>query len=223
MVPPESEKVPRSDGTPPLSAREWFRRFRERYSRAAESPLTELGLFYDRHRRFLDYEKVSDPNHPEYTDEQWDRVMARFLAGFSGEFGLFQAPDWEGRPSLDWFWPGVTHSAAVTIRSANLATESILTSDLPEAIGSGAQLSVFLMYPDYPNPPGTQGIDDATRVWKRRLERTLAGLRPSREFLLLTISAYAWNIPAPWRGYEWEPKTDRLVAVAWPASGSRNR
>jgi hypothetical protein len=118
-----------------------------------------------------------------------------------GEFVLFQAPDWEGRPSLDWFWPGVPQKAAVTIRPANLATDGILTRDLPEVVASSAELSVLVMYPDYPNPPGTQGIEEATDAWKDRLERALALLQPSRGFLLLTISAFAWDVPAPWKGH----------------------
>jgi len=214
MVPSQNERPPGSDGTPHLTGREWFRRFREQYSRSAESPLTDLGLFYERHRRFADYEKVSDPTHPEYTDVQWDRVMARFLSGFSGEFGLFQAVDWEGRSGLEWFWPGVSEKAVVMIRPANHATDVILTRDLPEVIASSAELSVLVMYPDYPNPPGTQGIEEATLAWKGRLERVLASLQPSREFLLLTISAYTWDIPAPWKGYVWDPKAGLLVPAA---------
>jgi hypothetical protein len=207
---PRSEDAPRSDGTPPLTAREWFRRFRERYGRSAESPLTDLGLFYERHRRFVDYYHVSDPSYPEYADEHWDRVMASFLAAFSGEFGLIQAPDWKGGPSIDWFGPGAPEKVAVTIRRANSATDAILTRDLPEVIASSAELSVLVMYPDYPKPPGTQGIDEATLAWKGRMERALASLRPSREFLLLTISAYAWDLPPPWKGYVWVPQRSRL-------------
>jgi hypothetical protein len=210
MVPSEHDSPAASEGTPSLSAQEWFRRFREEYSRAAESPLTALGLFYDRHRRFADFQKVSDPSHPEYTDEQWDRVMADFLASLSGDLGLFQPTDWEGRPNFEWFWPSEPQRAAVTIRPVNNATNTILTQDVPEIISSNAELSVLVMYPDYPNPPGTEGIEEATRAWSRNVELVLHSLRPSREFLLMTISAYSWDLPAPWKGYVWNSRSARL-------------
>jgi hypothetical protein len=87
----------------------------------------------------------------------------------------------------------------------NHATESILTRDLPEAVGLSVPLSVLVMYPDYPCPPGTNGIEEATRVWQGRLERALASLHPAHEFLLVTIRAFSWELPAPSKGYVGEP------------------
>jgi hypothetical protein len=210
MVPDPNEFSPGSGGTAGISAREWFRRFRELYDRAADSPLTDLGLFYERHRQFVAYEAMSDPNHPEYTDEEWDRVMAGFLANLSGELGLVQARDWQGDASFEWFWPTDPQHAAVTIHPANHATEAVLRKDLPEVVKLGADLAVVLLYPDYPQPPGAEGIEEATREWRGRFETALRSLRPSRQFLLLTISAFVWDLPAPWRGFVWDPDHSRL-------------
>jgi hypothetical protein len=210
MVPPI--EIP-SGGTSRLSAQDWLRAFRDRYDRAAESTLTDLGLFYDRHRRFVEFEKLSDPHHPEYTDEEWDRVMALFLSELSSEFGLVQARDWETGENLDWFRPTEPQQPAVAIRPANHAGAGVVDRDLPQVVSSGAELAVLLLYPDYPSPPGARSIDEATREWKARLERALQRLRPSREFLLLTISAFSWDLPAPWKGFLWNPGRATLEEV----------
>jgi hypothetical protein len=189
-----------------LTARTWLDRFREQYDAAAGSQFTELGLFYERHRKFIQYQRMSDPDHPEYSDAEWDRVMGSFLLGLAREFGLVQAPGGQGQHELSWFWPGVPQAPAATIRAANNATDSILTEDLPQVVRSGAELSVLVMYPDYPHPPGTDSIDDATTAWRSRVESELLRLGLDRGFLLLTISAYAWDVPAPWKGFVWNPQ-----------------
>jgi hypothetical protein len=194
----------------PISPREWVRRFREHYDYSAESPLTDLGLFYERHRRFAEFDTVSDPSRPEYTDEEWDRAMTAFLFSLAREFGLIPATDPAGRFDVNWFWPGADTSVAVTIRPANNATDAILQRDLPEVVRTGAGLSVLILYPDYPNPPGTSGIDGAVREWQQRLARTLGSLRPARPFAILMISAYAWDVPAPWQAFIWDPRSARL-------------
>jgi len=196
--------------SPTLDERKWLDRFRDQFDVSAMSTYTDLGLFYERHRKFVEYQPMSDPNHPEYTDAEWDRVMGAFLDSLAGEFGMVQAADWEGRPELIWFWPGVPQAPAVTIRAANSASEAIVTEALPQIVRSGAELSVLLMYPDYPHPPGTTSIEEATADWRTRLEVALHGLKANRRFLLLTISAYAWDVPAPWKGFVWNAGAGRL-------------
>ncbi len=214
MVPHPNENPPGSGGIPERLAPEWFRRFRERYDLAADSPTTGLGLFYERHRRFAAYETLSDPNHPEYTDAEWDRVMAGFLSALSGEFGLVQARDPQGLASLAWFLPAEPQVAAVAIRFSNLASDQVVSHDLPEVIRTGAGLAVLMMYPDYPSPPGARTPEEATIAWRDRLEASLRSVPPAREFLLLTISAYSWDVPAPWKGFVWNPYRSELDDAA---------
>lgn len=197
-------------GSSGLTARQWYSRFREQFDAAASSGYTDLGLFYERHRKFVEYQHLSDPDHPEYTDAEWDRVMGGFLRSLAGEFGLVQAPDWEGGPEVIWFLPGVPQAPVVTIRAANSATDAVVSEALPQVVRSGAELAVLMMYPDYPCPPGTASIDDATTSWRARLEHELQHLGHSRGFLLLTISAYAWDLPAPWKGFVWNARSGRL-------------
>lgn len=61
----------------------------------------------------------------------------------------------------------------------------------------GAELTVFLMYPDYPLPEGTSTIDETTAAWETRLARRLGELQARHEPLTLTISAYSFDLPAP--------------------------
>ncbi|MCI4353623.1 MAG: hypothetical protein L3K14_09645 [Thermoplasmata archaeon] len=193
-----------------LHARDWFRGFREMYDSSAGSLLTELGLFYDRHRKFVQFGQRSDPKNPEYTDEEWNRVMTTLFGQMAEGRGLIQAPDREDRPQLVWYLPGVTDRPTVIIRAASDATDAILTRDLPDLSRSGAELAVFLMYPDYPLPEGTSTIDEATSAWESRLSRRLEELQARHEVLTLTISAYSFDLPAPWRAFLWDPDSRSL-------------
>jgi hypothetical protein len=200
-------------GGPGFNAEEWFRRFSELYNASAGSTLTELGLFYDRHRKFVEYGQLSDPKDPEYTDEEWNRVMEDFLGKLAGDLGLVQAIDHEQTGRLEWYLPGVSDRPTVVIRSASDATSSILTRELVELSRARTDLSVFLMYPDYPPPEGSSTFDAAARAWRHRLEQRLIELRPQRKVLTLMISAYSFDIPAPWLGFVWNPSSASLDQV----------
>lgn len=197
----------------PFDAQDWFRRFRDRYNAAAASQLTELGLFYDRHRKFVEYGQRSDPTNPEYTDEEWNRVMAGLFAELATEQGLVQAADWEGHTQLEWYLPGVTDRPLVVIRGSSDATNKILTQDLVELSRRPSDLAVFLMYPDYPCPKGTATVDEASQAWQARIEQRLRDLEPRKQILTLMISAYSFDLPAPWRGFVWSPNSRTLVAT----------
>lgn len=196
-----------------FNAEEWFRRFRELYNSSAGSLLTELGLFYDRHRKFVEYAQLSDPDSPEYTDEEWNRVMEDLLGTLAREMGLVQAPDRGKEGQLEWYLPGVPDRPTVVIRAASDATNSILTHELVELSRAGTDLSVFLMYPDYPLPEGSSTFEAATGAWRKRLEQRLAELVPQREVLTLMISAYSFDVPAPWQGFVWNPSSASLDRV----------
>ena len=200
--PHEVWSVERRD-RPRLTGAGWFHRFCELYDSSAGSLLTELGIFYDRHRKFVEHGQLSDPSNPEYTDGEWNRVMATVLGELAGEMGLVQAPDPECRGQLEWYLPGVTDRPSVVIRSVSEATNEMLTRDLVELSRFRSNLSVFVMYPDYPVPEGSSTFDGAVREWRRRIQRRLAELRPERELVTLMISAYSFDVPAPWRGYLW--------------------
>jgi hypothetical protein len=190
-----------------FNAAEWYRRFNELYNDSAGSLLTELGLFYERHRKFVEYGQLSDPDNPEYTDEEWNRVMEGLLGKLAGDLGLVQAPDPERPGQLVWYLPGVTDRPTVVIRATSDATNSILTRDLVELSGYGTDLSVFVMYPDYPLPEGSSTYAGATRAWRRRLKHRLAELGLQRELLTLMISAYSFDVPAPWQAFVWNPSS----------------
>ena len=112
-----------------VGAWEWCRRFCELYNSSASSPLTMLGLFYERHRKFVEYGQRSDPGDPEYTDEEWTRVMATLLGELAGILGLVQAPDREGRPQLEWYLPGVPDKPTVIIRETSDEGRPVTVSD----------------------------------------------------------------------------------------------
>jgi len=67
------------------------------------------------------------------------------------------------------------------------------------------------VYPDFPSPEGVGSVEEATEHWRRRVAEELANLGVTREFLLATISAFDWEIPAPWKGFAWRP-SDRSMA-----------
>lgn len=202
-----------SHGPVGFDAEKWFRRFRELYNASAGSLLTELGLFYDRHRQFVEYGQLNDPNSPEYTDDEWNRVMEGLLGTLAGELGLVQAPDLDNSGQLDWYLPGVPDRPTVIIRAVSEASNSILTQELVQLSRAGPDLSVFLMYPDYPFPEGSSTVEAATLAWRKRLERRLAELGTQQELLALMISAYSFDVPAPWKGFVWKPSSATLESV----------
>lgn len=197
----------------PIYAREWLTRFRTQFDEAAGDLRTGLGLFYERHRRFVIGSFPTDPDHPEYTDDEWNRTFATFLASLARDFGLVQAPGWTDLPQLMWFWHGVPDRPAVVIREVNVAADSIVEQDVPSMVETGALLTVLVIYPDYPSPAGAVSVEQATERWRARVEQRLARLRVQNEFLLTTISAYSWDVPAPWKGYVWQPGAQMMAPL----------
>ena len=203
-------------GDPPTSgiyAKEWLARFRAQFDEAAGDPRTALGLFYDRHRRFVVGPGNAPPSRPEYTYEEWNRTFAAFLASLARDFGLVQASGGTDLAQLMWFWHGVPDRPAVAIRESKVATDSIVKQDLPSVVKSGALLTVLVIYPDFPSPLGTASVDEATEQWRARIGEELARLGQTREFLLTTISAFDWDLPAPWKGFAWHPSERSMSPV----------
>jgi len=203
-------------GEPPptvIYAREWLARFRSHFDEAAGDMRTGLGLFYDRHRRFVTGPTALDANAVEYTDDEWNRTFATFLSSLAREFGLVQAPGWEEVPQLMWFWHGVPDRPAVVIREVNVAGDTIVDQEIPAMVRSGALLTVLVIYPDYPSPPGASSVEEATEAWRTRVQEELTHLGVNNEFLLTTISAFSWEIPAPWKGFAWHPTQKAMSPV----------
>jgi hypothetical protein len=203
-------------GAPPpdvIYAKEWLARFRAQFDEAANDPRTALGLFYERHRRFTAWPGILPPSRPEYTYEEWNRTFAAFLATLARDFGLVQAPGWTDVPQLMWFWHGIPDRPAVAIREVKVAAESVVDHDIPSVVNSGALLTVLVIYPDYPAPQGASSVEDATERWRERVGEQLAHLGLTREFLLTTISAFDWDLPAPWKGFAWHPSERSMIPV----------
>jgi len=196
-----------------IYAREWLSRFRALYDDAASNPQTALGLFYDRHRRFV-AEPAGDPlSRPEYTFEEWNRTLSVFLGSLAREFGLVQAESWSEVPQLLWYWHGVANSPAVAIREVNVAGESVIQQDVPSVVNAGALLSVLILYPDFPPPYGTSTMEEAREHWRSRIAMELDRLDLHREFLLATISAFDWELPSHWSGFEWRSGERSMAPV----------
>jgi hypothetical protein len=196
-----------------IYAREWLARFRSQFDEAASDPRTALGLFYERHRRFVALPGSLPPSRPEYTYEEWNRTFATFLASLARDFGLVQTPGWTDLPQLMWFWNGVPDRPAVVIREVKVAGDAIVEQEIPSVVRSGALLSVLVIYPDFPPPPGAVSVEEATERWRARVAEKLDRLEMEREFLLTTISAFDWKIPAPWKGFAWRPRDRSMIPV----------
>ncbi|MGA7476532.1 MAG: hypothetical protein WBW47_04855 [Thermoplasmata archaeon] len=196
-----------------IYAKEWLARFRSQFDEAANDPRTALGLFYERHRRFVAGPGSLPPNRPEYTYEEWNRTFAAFLGSLARDFGLVQAPGWTDIPQLMWFWHGVPDRPAVAIREVKVAADSVVDHDIPSVVNSGALLTVLVIYPDYPAPLGAASVEEATERWRARVGDELARLGLTREFLLTTISAFDWDLPAPWKGFAWHPSERSMTPV----------
>ncbi|HXY12429.1 MAG TPA: hypothetical protein VEJ85_02920 [Thermoplasmata archaeon] len=194
-----------------IYAKEWLARFRSLFDQEAADPRTALGLFYERHRRFVPVAGAVAPSRPEYTYEEWNRTFTAFLASLARDFGLVQTASWSDVPQLMWLWHGLPDRPAVAIREVKVAGEAIVREEVPSVVKSGALLTVLVVYPDFPSPEGVGSVEEATEHWRRRVAEELANLGVTREFLLATISAFDWEIPAPWKGFAWRP-SDRSMA-----------
>ena len=211
---------PRGAGGPALApegsslyAREWLVRFRAQFDEMASDPRTALGLFYERHRRFVSVPGESPLSRSEYTYEEWNRTFAAFLAALARDFGLVQAETWAEVPQLMWYWHGLADRPAVAIREVKVAGEGVVREEVPSVVKAGALLTVLVMYPDFPSLQGACSVEEATDRWRERVGEELAHLGLAREFLLTTISAFDWEIPAPWKGFVWRPQERSMEAV----------
>ena len=196
-----------------IYAKEWMARFRALYDEEAGDPRTALGLFYERSRRFVVVGGAGSSSPVEFTFEQWNRTFATFLASLAREFGLVQAESWTDVPQLMWYWHGVPDSPAVAIRQVNVAGESVAQQDVPSIVRSGALLTVLLLYPDLPEPRSAHTLEQATDLWRARVSEELSHLGLEREFLLATMSAFDWQLPSSWRGFEWRPSERAMSPV----------
>jgi len=203
---------PRSDPEP-IYAKAWLARFRSRFDEEAGDPRTALGLFYERHRRFVAAPGLDSGPTPTYTYEAWNRAFAAFLASLARDFGLVQSPGWTEVPQLLWFWHGVPDRPAVAIRELKVAGDSIVSQEVPSVVKSGALLTVLVLYPDAPAPSGAMNVEDATECWQHRVGEELSRLGVTQEFLLATLSALDWDVPAAWRGFAWQPRERTLAPV----------
>jgi len=196
-----------------IYAKEWLARFRSQFDEAADDPRTALGLFYERHRRFVAVPGSESPARPDYSYEEWNRTFAAFLASLARDFGLVQAPAWTDVPQLIWFWHGLPDQPAVAIREVKVAGEAVVQQEVPSVVKSGALLTVLVLYPDFPAPSGTTSVNEATEHWRAKVAEELTRLDLHREFLLTTISAFDWEIPAPWKGFAWHPQERSMTPV----------
>lgn len=198
---------------PGIYAQEWLSRFRALFDEAASDPRTALGLFYERQRRFVAVSGGHLGGPPEYSYEEWNRTFAAFLATLARDFGLVQATGWTDAPQLMWFWNGLPDRPAVTIREVKVAGDAIVRQEIPSVVKSDALLTVLVIYPDFPALRDGRSIEEATELWRTKVAEELARLGVTREFLLATISAFDWEIPAPWKGFAWRPSDRSMVPV----------
>jgi len=196
-----------------IFAKEWLVRFRSQFDQEAADPRTALGLFYERHRRFVTAADRSPPSRPEYTYAEWNRTFTTFLASLAREFGLVQTAGWTDVPQLMWLWHGLPDRPAVAIREVKVAGDAIVHEEVPSIVRSGALLTVLVIYPDFPAPPGTHSVEEATEHWRAKVAEELAQLGVTGEFLLTTISAFDWEIPAPWKGFVWRSSDRSMIPV----------
>jgi len=210
-----SEEAPRPPGPSPglIYATEWLARFRSRFDEEAGDPRTALGLFYERHRRFVAVPGVSSSDSPEYSYAEWNRAFAAFLASLARDFGLVQASGWTDVPQLMWFWHGVPDRPVVTIREVKVAGDAVVQHEVPSVVRSGALLTVLVLYPDAPSPPDSHTVQEATEHWRTKVAEELSRLGVTQEFLLATISAFDWDVPAPWKGFAWQPRERSMAPV----------
>ena len=207
---PRRGELPAGD---PIYAKEWLARFRSRFDDEASDPRTALGLFYERHRRFVAAPGGPQGPAPQYTYEEWNRAFAAFLASLARDFGLVQALGWTDVPQLMWFWHGVPDRPAVAIREVKVAGDAVVRQEVPSVVKAGALLTVLVLYPDAPLPAGATTVDEATESWKEKVAEELSRLGVTQEFLLATISALDWEVPAPWRGFAWQPRERAMSPI----------
>ena len=194
---------------------EWFHRFCVLYNESSADPSTELGVFYERHREGVLYPPgLGHSSLIEYTNAEWNQVMSVFLSRLARDLGYYQTWEWNGRRDLAWFRNQTPQRVAVVITQENEAEEQVATHDVPALANSGAEMGILVLYPDYPHPPGAHTIEEATRWWKERLELELRHLNADAEFVLVTLSANCWDIPAPWQAFAWSSRSRALEPVS---------
>ena len=195
------------------TAREWLKKFLDGYDEAVADPVTELGLFYERHRNYVRYEWRLDQQRVEYSDDERRQALAELLGRLAREYGYYQLTDWNGRPDVAWLSPTSTWQLALLVTQANNVDETIGGSALSAAVNSRAALSVLIIYPDYPLPEGASTLEEATSTWRSHIEQALQKSPPDGEFVLLTISANSWELPSTWVGFVWDGSERTLRPV----------
>ena len=191
----------------------WFSRFRSRYDASASDPSSDLGLFYERHRDFARSEAQLGVDRLEYTSREWTNMLGSLAGRLAMELGFEQVVEWTSGAELMWFRLSGPPKTAVLIHEADSASDSILTQVVPRLVRSRAALSVLVMYPDFPPSDHTATLEGATELWRARIEATLKRLAAGGAFLLLTIGSNEWEVPAPWRGFSWDPRKKSLNRV----------
>ena len=193
-----------------LSPAEWFARFRQRFDLAASDPVTELGVFYDRHIRVERGPSSETELRSEYATTEWNSIMSGLLGELARDYGFYQTTDPSSRQDLLWFRPVEPMSLAAMIVQEDQATEAVTELEVPHVVSGAAELGVLVLYPDHPMPDGARDLEEATEVWKRKVESELAQRPPSRDFLLLTLGTNSWELPSLWRGFAWDGSAHRL-------------
>ena len=153
----------------------------------------------------------SPPSRPEYTYEEWNLTFAAFLDSLARDFGLVQATGGTDLPQLMWFWHAFRTRRSRSGRSKRPPIRSWNTT-FPRSSSPGS-LTVLVIYPGLSGSPRDLlgGRSDRALAGARREE--LARLGVQREFLLTTISAFDWEIPAPWKGFAWHPSERSMHPV----------
>jgi hypothetical protein len=203
-----------------LSPTEWFARFRERYDTAAADPTSELGVFYHRHLSFEQGERSESELLSEYTTAEWNGIMSGLLGDLARDFGLYQTTDPTPRQDLLWFRPVEPMTLAALIVQEDQATEDVTKQEIPLVVRGGAELGVLVLYPDYPMPEGAHTLEEATEMWKGRIESELSRQKPPRDFLLLTLGTNSWELPSRWRGFVWDSAAHHLRSLGPNDGGS---
>ncbi|MCI4350159.1 MAG: hypothetical protein L3K15_01410 [Thermoplasmata archaeon] len=193
-----------------LSPTEWFTRFRERYDLAASDPASELGVFYHRHVDFARGERSEAELLGEYSTSEWNQIMSGLLGDLARDFGFYQTTDPSPRQDILWFRPVEPMKLAALIVQEDQATEAVTEQELPLVVRGGAELGILVLYPDYPMPDGARTLEEATDVWKRKIESELARHRPPSDFLLLTLGTNSWELPSRWQAFAWDSAGHRL-------------
>ncbi len=189
-----------------LTPTQWFSDFRDLYNESIADACTDLGLYYDRYAPPAGARPAAGSDSGP-VGEEWREVMSRFLEQLARRYDLYQTRTSEDGDDLAWLRPGPSWRVCAVIRQVEEAKDSVLARDLPEALASGAEFVVLILYPDSPLPPGIRSLEHATEHWERRIAESAVALGADRPILLATLSSGCWEHPAPWRASVWEPGT----------------